>query len=279
MPSNASPPDLRHDLNIRPIQISDRTGLIDMSRHIWDGHDYLEKVYDRWLDDGGFIVAELKGEIIGCVKLTRLPDKVLWFEGLRVHPRYRGMGIGTRLNQYVFDLANALRRQDPAIRYEFCTYYLNHESLHLTQKAGFEIVERFYILNKHGVVKSTVPEIIEDYNLSIFKNYPSHIPCGWRSIRNAPDALPWLKANTTIFRTPQSTYLLGGLVGKDITFLNTPPQDLKAELPYFQSFYQPRQRFDVIIPTRWKGHLKRFAHHKFRFWDKESVPNMFILAM
>ncbi len=62
-----------------------------MSRHIWDGHDYLEKVYDRWLDDGGFSVAELKGEIIGCVKLTRLPDKVLCLRVYVSIPAIRAM--------------------------------------------------------------------------------------------------------------------------------------------------------------------------------------------
>lgn len=279
MRSNVSPPDLRHDLIIRPILASDQAGLMGMSRRIWDGHDYLAKVYDRWVADGGFIVAELGGEIIGCVKLTHLPDHVLWFEGLRVHPRHQGKGIGTRLNQYVSNLADSLREKDPAIRYEFCTYYLNHKSLHLTQKAGFRIVERYYILDHAGVVKTSAPEIIEDYDLSIFKHYPGHIPCGWQSVHNAPDSLPWLKSHATIFRTPQGIYLLGGVSDKDITLLNPPPPDLKAELPYFQHFYKPRQRLSIIIPARWKKHLKHLQENKYHFWEKEAVPNMFILAM
>lgn len=257
----------------------DTKDLHAIARSIWGGSDYLPKVLNRWLNEPYFFVCEYRGRVIGCIKLSLFPNHVLWFEGLRVLGRYQGKGIGTLLNREMFKFAHELKSKDPLLSFEFCTYYQNVESLHLTQKLGFKVVKGFYALDKCGIKAQAEPKIISSYNTSIFSLFPDYIPCAWQTFRNSQEAIEFIKDRAVVFETPQARYLLGGLHEKYITILSAPPKDIKAELPYFQFFFAPRKRYGLILPTSLKHHLKRYKAVGFRFWDKEARPveNMLVL--
>lgn len=273
---------MNFDLNachIRPAKPSDRDDLIRVSRGIWGGTDYLPRVMDRWISEPWFLVCEYQGRVIACLKLSLFPDQVLWFEGLRVQTKYQNRGIATLMNKSSFALAEQLRSEGKVRHFEFCTYYLNSESLHLTQKLGFKVVETFFQLNKRGIKATQEPKILPKVDLSAFRHFGRFIPCSWQSVHHCPDALPFLNKYGRLFQTPRATYYLGGAHEPSITLLDPPGPELKAELPYFQYFFGSRKSYGIILPPAFKNSLPLLHQLGFHFWDHEEAENMLILSL
>jgi len=259
----------------------DTDDLIAIARGIWGGSDYLPRMLAMWLREPYFFVCEYQGKVIACIKLSLFPDHVLWFEGLRVHKAYQGKGVGTLLNREMIRFAAGLKEKDPQLSFEFCTYYQNVESLHVTQKLGFKKVHGFYVIDRHGLKRQSEPKIITDYDMSIFSQYPTYIPCGWQTFHNSPAALSFIKKRAVVFETPQARYLAGGITERCITLLSPPPTDLLSELPYFQYFYAPLKHYGMIVPTHYRRYLPKLKAAGFKFWDKETKPveNMVVLKV
>jgi len=264
--------------HIRLAKESDRDGLIALSKTIWEGHDYLPRILSRWLNEPWFFVCDYQGKIIACIKLSLFPDNVLWFEGLRVHKRFQGMGIGKMMNRFVLSHAIELRKQNPRLSFEFCTYYKNIESLHLTKKIGFRVVKRYYNMEKSGIQSCMEPDLIEEPEPKYFRKLGAYIPLGWQAVHNCDQGREFIRQYGTLFKTPGGVYLLGGVGERCITLLQEPGTSLKDDLPYFQSFYGSRKRISIIIPTCYEASIPLLQKMGFRFWDEERevVQNMLV---
>ncbi len=83
------------ELTLRPMRGADRDRVAEISRDIWDGHDYLPRVFDDWLADAGsaFQAAELDGVVVGVQRLRPIAPGLLWYEGLRVASTHRRQGL------------------------------------------------------------------------------------------------------------------------------------------------------------------------------------------
>ena len=92
-------------LTCRPARAEDTGDVTALTRTIWDGHDYVPHVWPEWLADpfGHLAVAELDGQVIGLVKLTRFAADEWWLQGLRVDPAFQGQGVARRLHDYIVD--------------------------------------------------------------------------------------------------------------------------------------------------------------------------------
>ncbi|MGD1993276.1 MAG: AI-2E family transporter [Anaerolineae bacterium] len=92
---------------VRPARMGDRSDVEMLCAQIWDGDDYVPKVWDEWLEDphGQLTVVELKGRVVAVSKLTRLAEDEWWLEGLRVAPEYRRLGLAQLLQDYQVSLA------------------------------------------------------------------------------------------------------------------------------------------------------------------------------
>ena len=66
-----------------------------MTRDIWDGHDYLPRVFDRWMSDAGaaFQAAEVEGDVVGVHRVRPYAPGLVWYEGLRVASTHRRQGV------------------------------------------------------------------------------------------------------------------------------------------------------------------------------------------
>jgi GNAT superfamily N-acetyltransferase len=104
LPEFLSPPQVFR-LVCRPALPKDTPDVLELTRTIWEGHDYVPAVWEEWLRDteGLLAVAEYGGRVVGLVKLTRLSPGEWWLEGLRVHPEYEGRGIASHLHDYLMD--------------------------------------------------------------------------------------------------------------------------------------------------------------------------------
>jgi len=126
-------------LNMKPIireaRPEDKPFIEEIARLTWGGEDYLARVFDEWLGDN-FYVLEVDGRVIGTAKLTLLPGRIGWLEGLRVHRDYRGRGYGRRLQDFMLELGSELAKKGKIEALEFATYFLNRESISMAEKAA-----------------------------------------------------------------------------------------------------------------------------------------------
>jgi GNAT superfamily N-acetyltransferase len=121
------------DLTLRPMRAADRERVVEISRDIWDGHDYLPRVFDDWLGDAGatFQAAELDGVVVGVQRLRPFGPGLVWYEGLRVASTHRRQGLARAM------LASAIAgARDQGFR-EMRLGTANPDALHLFESLGF----------------------------------------------------------------------------------------------------------------------------------------------
>jgi GNAT superfamily N-acetyltransferase len=83
------------DLVIRPVRPADRERVIELTSDIWEGRDYLPRVFDDWVGDAGsaFQALELDGTVVGVQRLRPYAPGLVWYEGLRVATTNRKQGL------------------------------------------------------------------------------------------------------------------------------------------------------------------------------------------
>lgn len=148
----------RLDVHIRPARETDTPDVIDLTRMIWDGEDYVPSVWADWLADepGMLSVAEYEGRVLGLGKLTRLSDEDWWLEGLRVHPQYEGRGIASRLHKYLTEYW--LQTGHGTLRLATASFRLPVH--HLCERFGFQKIleSTSYLapaLNQNSAIEAT----------------------------------------------------------------------------------------------------------------------------
>lgn len=85
---------------IRPARAEDRDSVLAFCANTWEWGDYVEYVWDEWLNDpnGVLLVALVEERPVGIAHLQMLTPDDAWLEGLRVDPNYRLQGLGAALN-------------------------------------------------------------------------------------------------------------------------------------------------------------------------------------
>src|SRR6516164_3569523 len=97
-----------------------------MTKDVWEGRDYVPKVFDDWVADAGaaFEAAEAEGVVVGVQRLRPFAPGLMWYEGLRVAPEVRRQGIARRMleaaieesREQGFRELRLATRDEPAIR-------------------------------------------------------------------------------------------------------------------------------------------------------------------
>ncbi len=125
----------------RPALPKDTADVLELTREIWDGHDYVPHVWAEWLADaqGVLAVAEYAGKVVGLAKLSAKGAGEWWMQGLRVHPAFQGQGIASRLHDYI--LNHWQRRLDGVIR--LATSSARLPVHHLCERSGFSKVGEY----------------------------------------------------------------------------------------------------------------------------------------
>jgi GNAT superfamily N-acetyltransferase len=83
---------------VRP---ADRERILEMTRDVWDGRDYIPRVFDDWISDSGaaFQAAEVDGVVVGLQRLRPYAPGLIWYEGLRVASTHRRQGVARAMLQ------------------------------------------------------------------------------------------------------------------------------------------------------------------------------------
>jgi GNAT superfamily N-acetyltransferase len=122
--------------------------MLALTSQIWEGDDYVPKVWEAWLfdPDGVLAIAELEGKVVGIGKLTKLSPNDWWLEGLRVHPEFEGKRIASHIHEYLLDIWKKIG--SGTIR--FATVNSREAVIHLALINGFRQV------GEYSTFKSTI---------------------------------------------------------------------------------------------------------------------------
>jgi N-acetylglutamate synthase-like GNAT family acetyltransferase len=84
-----------NEVTIRPVRATDRARVVELTRDVWNGHDYVPRVFDDWVSDAGaaFQAIELDGVVVGLQRLRPYSSGLIWYEGLRVASTHRRQGL------------------------------------------------------------------------------------------------------------------------------------------------------------------------------------------
>jgi ribosomal protein S18 acetylase RimI-like enzyme len=88
-----------HDFEVRPARPEDREAVLAFCQQTWEWGDYLEYVWDEWLNNsqGKLFVATKDGQPVAVANMRMLNKTEAWFEGMRVDPAFRQHGIASAL--------------------------------------------------------------------------------------------------------------------------------------------------------------------------------------
>jgi GNAT superfamily N-acetyltransferase len=121
------------DLVVRRVRPADRDRIFEITREVWSGHDYIPRVFDRWVADAGaaFEAAEIEGVVVGVQRLRPYAPGLIWYEGLRVIEERRRQGIARAMLQAA--IAEAREQNVHQMRLSTC----DGPALGLFESAGF----------------------------------------------------------------------------------------------------------------------------------------------
>jgi len=149
-------------LYFRDLTVKDIPAILDISKDIWEGDDYIPDVIERWLNEkdnlayGTFLDKEMK-DLIGFGRVKMFSNGVAWLEGGRVKASHQKKGIGRVQLKYAIDYAIKVGARVA----QYDTSSRNFGSLSLAKIHGFKEKKRTEVL------ESDINDIfLKEYDLS-----------------------------------------------------------------------------------------------------------------
>jgi predicted N-acetyltransferase YhbS len=139
-------------VNIRPARESDTADMREVTRHLFEGHDYVPLEWAGWLADpvGALLVAEHEGRVIGLGRLSCLQAQDWWLQGLRVHPEFEGRGVASQITEALVTAWQA--KGVGAIR--LATSSQRFPVHHLCRRLGFVKVGEFTVFVAPAILEN-----------------------------------------------------------------------------------------------------------------------------
>lgn len=128
------------DVTVRQATLADDEAVRAMTADTWSdrGGDYVPRVFREWVEGDGerqrTFVAGTDDHLVGVVRAVVLSDYEAWFQGMRVHPDYRGRGVSAALNDACFEWA---RGRGAAVG-RLMIFSWNRPALAAARASGFE---------------------------------------------------------------------------------------------------------------------------------------------
>ena len=160
------------EISIRKAVATDFDAVLEMSEGIYSGHDYFPCVFHQWLakPNRTIFVAQYGDKLVGLRAIHIVDEgKTFISQGLRIHPRFRGLGLSSRLIEAVHSF---IRREYPRVcRERFTTKSDNIERLAIQKKYGdkglFERDILAYYVSKETLKPQTLEEVAENFGLKV----------------------------------------------------------------------------------------------------------------
>ncbi|MGL5641172.1 MAG: GNAT family N-acetyltransferase [Paraclostridium sp.] len=149
-------------MNYKILTYEDYKDIVDISKNIWDGHDYLPKVFHKWVDEkeGCFLGLVKDNKVVAVGKYTILPDRQGWLEGLRVHINYRGQQLAHAISDMLFNLAREDLKNGKITNIAMCTHIDTQASIKMMEAKNFHLEQSCLVIFKDY-------ELVKNLNLSM----------------------------------------------------------------------------------------------------------------
>ncbi len=157
---------------IREIKPSDKKEVLQISSQIWEGDDYVNNVFDKWVtgDDGFFTGYWENEKLIGFGRMRFLTPTNIWLEALRKDPQTDIKGVGYKIAQYYMEQLKSKRIE--SIR--FSTYFGNIASIKLNEKLDFNKILTLSLkeldISNHQI-KPISKAIQKDIDITLLNQY------------------------------------------------------------------------------------------------------------
>ena len=148
------------ELTLRPVRPADRERMLEIIADIWDGHDYLPRVFEEWVADpsASFQAVELEGTVVGFQRTRPLNRAIAFYEGLRVASSHRRLGLARAM------LKSAVEDARRAGFGELRLVSGNPHAIALFESEGFQILSRlgvWYASRVEGGEPARIPPASE----------------------------------------------------------------------------------------------------------------------
>lgn len=153
-------------MNYKVLTYDDYDDIVDISKNIWGGSDYLPSIFNKWVDDkdGCFLGIVHDEKIVAVGKYSVLKDKQGWLEGLRVHTDYRGQKFAHSISDKLFDIASQDLKKGKITNIAMCTHKESKASINMMEAKNFKLEQSCLVAFKE---LSNLDENINsnDYNV------------------------------------------------------------------------------------------------------------------
>ena len=264
------------DITIRFADVSDRSGIEEISSKTWDGDDYLAAAFEEFLKDGYFYVLMYKNKVAGCAKMTLFPEHILWLEALRIHPDFQGRGFGRDLYNFCTEIGIAMIRDGKISAMEFSTYYTNYGSIAMGEKGGFSVIEKLFVLTYELKANEefTEPKPMRP-EYSQYSKCRGHIPIGWHFVKNSEASMQYIVDNTKGYETDGIYFHLA----QPYNSCYCPELDVN-NLKIFQKalnfVFKGEGHYEIMVEDSKAALVPHLLKAGFQFWEEPKEPNVII---
>lgn len=86
-----------NQITVRAARAEDKQAIVAFCQNTFSWGDYIAEAYDRWVNDanGFLLVGIVDDQPVALIHSMFLDDRVAWMEGMRVHPNYRKLSVGS----------------------------------------------------------------------------------------------------------------------------------------------------------------------------------------
>lgn len=251
----------------KKLTVGDRVRILEISKDIWEGDDYINKVLDEWLKTGEFFGLFVDGLLVGFARFISFDRDRGWLHGLRVALNEQGKGYGKQITMKIIRVARNAGMKELF----FSTYFGNEASIKLNESLGFKKIAEYTNMEyeiKPGDTTGMVP--VNDPNIK-FKNE------SWESWLRLPNGFE----NTSVFlKNPYSFEIEGTKIrlsdnyeyenGIDITTIEVTGEcSLKAiEGAVSVATKKGKKTLHIMVPPGLS--LEPFLELGFHYWERTN---------
>ena len=200
-------------MNYKVLTYEDYDDILDISKNIWQGKDYIPKIFHKWVDakEGCFLGLEKDNKIVAFGKYTVLPDRQGWIEGLRVHIEYRGQQLAHAIIDTLFNIAREDLRNGKTTNIGICTQKDTKASIKMFKAKNFKFIQGCLVCFKSYESIKGLDIKIDDFNieswnisyedfknLDYFKNFNNKLASGFTYLNICEDVYNDLVKNNSL---------------------------------------------------------------------------------
>lgn len=250
-------------IEFRKLAHEDYADILDISKDIWDGTDYLPQVFHNWVEDKGIFIGGIdtaKNKVVAVGKLSILSDGSGWLEGLRVHKDYRGLKLGRRITEEVLERAKELLTQGLINKIAFSTHTSNIESRTMMETLNFKVrLANILAVKEVSSIKSE--KTLEDFKVEPWqitfeelKNHPyfkrrnGYLPLAFVYEEIGPRLYEKLKENNSFIRINGHTGIFKYKGEPNFIAMEDTSDGINAFMDYYLLSYKDKGFDSIYTP-------------------------------